>query len=355
VVGSISQYFAVWRKMATMTNSRQVAESRHGETELDAIGIPPIDGLVYSTLISHPRTRAAELAEQCGLSAQQVARALSRLASGGMASRVPGRPARYVAAPPDIALGTLVADRAAELRGARARIDNLMEVFREASRFTHPAELVEVITGMDNISSRVAQVQESARTQIRGFDKPPYVSRPGHNHSDERRRMAGGIRYRVIYDREAIAIPGRLQSDILVSSAQGERSRVRPELPVKMFMADEELAVIPISSSPHVVDAAYVIHASALLQALVTLFEAEWDRAVPMAEAIGGEASDASLDGETRTLLTLLAAGQTDAGIGRALGWSPRTTQRRVQRLMLDLNATTRFQAGMTAKDRGWL
>jgi sugar-specific transcriptional regulator TrmB len=345
VVGSISQYFAVWRKMATMTNSRQVAESRHGETELDAIGIPPIDGLVYSTLISHPRTRAAELAEQCGLSAQQVARALSRLASGGMASRVPGRPARYVAAPPDIALGTLVADRAAELRGARARIDNLMEVFREASRFTHPAELVEVITGMDNISSRVAQVQESARTQIRGF----------HNHSDERRRMAGGIRYRVIYDREAIAIPGRLQSDILVSSAQGERSRVRPELPVKMFMADEELAVIPISSSPHVVDAAYVIHASALLQALVTLFEAEWDRAVPMAEAIGGEASDASLDGETRTLLTLLAAGQTAAGIGRALGWSPRTTQRRVQRLMLDLNATTRFQAGMTAKDRGWL
>jgi DNA-binding Lrp family transcriptional regulator len=341
--------------MATMTNSRQVAELRHGPAELDAIGIAPVDGQVYRALISHPRTRAAELAEQCGLSAQQVARALSRLASAGMASRVPGRPARYLAAPPDIALGALVADRAAELRDARARIDELMEVFREASRFTHPAELVEVITGADNITGRVVQVQESARVQIRGFDKPPYVSAPGGNLGDEHRRLADGIRYRVIYDREAIAIPGRLRDDILISSAQGERSRVRPELPVKMFLADDQLAVIPISSSPHVVDAAYVIHASALLQALVTLFEAEWDRAVPLAEVLGGASPASGLDAETTTLLTLLAAGQTDAGIGRALGWSPRTTQRRVQRLMLDLNATTRFQAGMTAKDRGWL
>lgn len=341
--------------MATMTNSRQVAELRHARSELDAIGIAPVDGEVYRALISHPRTRAAELAEQCGLSAQQVARALSRLAAAGMASRVPGRPARYLAAPPDIALGALVADRAAELRDARARIDELMEVFREASRFTHPAELVEVITGADNITGRVVQVQESARVQIRGFDKPPYVSAPGGNLGDEHRRLADGIRYRVIYDREAIAIPGRLRDDILISSAQGERSRVRPELPVKMFLADDQLAVIPISSSPHVVDAAYVIHASALLQALVTLFEAEWDRAVPLAEVLGGASPAPGLDTETSTLLTLLAAGQTDAGIGRALGWSPRTTQRRVQRLMLDLNATTRFQAGMTAKERGWL
>jgi DNA-binding Lrp family transcriptional regulator len=341
--------------MATMTNSRQVADLRQPRSELDAIGIAPVDGEVYRALISHPRTRAADLAEQCGLSAQQVARALSRLASSGMASRVPGRPARYLAAPPDIALGALVADRAAELRDARARIDQLMEVFREASRFTHPAELVEVITGPDNITGRVVQVQESAREQIRGFDKPPYVSAPGGNLGDEHRRLTDGIRYRVIYDREAIAIPGRLRNDILISSAQGERSRVRPELPVKMFLADDQLAVIPISSSPHVVDAAYVIHASALLQALVTLFEAEWDRAVPLAEALGGTPGASGLDAETSTLLTLLAAGQTDAGIGRALGWSPRTTQRRVQRLMLDLNATTRFQAGMTAKERGWL
>jgi DNA-binding NarL/FixJ family response regulator len=85
------------------------------------------------------------------------------------------------------------------------------------------------------------------------------------------------------------------------------------------------------------------------------LFEAEWARAVPLAKVIGQGAPEGADDPETGTLLTLLAAGQTDAAIARALGWSPRTTQRRLQRLMQSLNATTRFQAGMNAKERGWL
>ncbi|WP_326836592.1 helix-turn-helix domain-containing protein [Amycolatopsis rhabdoformis] len=336
-----------------MTNSRQVAGSRQQSRDLDALGIPPADASVYTALLGHPRTRAVDLAEQCGLSAQQATRALSRLTASGMASRVPGRPARYLAAAPDIALGALAAERAAELRSARAMIEDLMEVHREASRFTHPAELVEVVTGAENLDARVRRLQDEARTQIRGFDRPPYVSVPGENLDLERQRLRAGVVFRVIYDREAIAYPGRLQNDILLSGTHGERSRVRPQLPIKMVMADEEVAVIPISSSPHVVDAAYIIHASALLDALVTLFEAEWDRAVPITEALTDPAPER--DPETTTLLTLLAAGQTDAGIGRALGWSPRTTQRRVQRLMTELNATTRFQAGMNAKDRGWL
>jgi hypothetical protein len=338
-----------------MTNSRHVADPRHDNRKLNAIGIPPVDSQIYTTLIRHPRTTPADLAEHCGLSAQQVARGLARLTTSGMASRVPGRPARYLAAAPDIALGELAAAKAAEVRDTRAAIDELMEVFREASRFTHPAELIEVVTGADNISNRVARLHECAREEIRGFDRPPYIDPPGGDTEKEHRRLTDGIRYRVIYDRDAIAIPGRLHNDILVSSAQGEQSRVRPTLPIKMLMADEHMAVIPISSSPHVADAAYVIHPSALLDALVTLFEAEWARAVPLAKVIGQDQPEQTDDAETGTLLTLLAAGQTDAGIARALGWSPRTTQRRIQRLMHNLNATTRFQAGMNAKERGLL
>jgi DNA-binding transcriptional regulator GbsR (MarR family) len=339
--------------MATVTNSRQVAETRQ---ELDAVGMPPVDGQVYATLIRHPRASAAELAEQCGLSVHQVSRALSRLTAGGMTSRAPGRPARYLAGAPDVALSALLAAKEAELRAARSTVDQLMEVFREASRFTHPAELVEVVMGNENITHRFGHLQDSARSQIRGFDKPPYVKAPGQNLGDERRRLIDGVRYRVIYDREAVAWPGRLENDILVSCAQGELARVRPVLPMKMIIADDREAIIPISSSLHVMDAAYVIHPSALLDALATLFEAEWGRAVPLAQAVSrGAVGRDEPDEEVVALLTLLAAGQTDEGIGRALGWSPRTTQRRVRQLMDELNATTRFQAGMAAKERGWL
>jgi DNA-binding NarL/FixJ family response regulator len=61
------------------------------------------------------------------------------------------------------------------------------------------------------------------------------------------------------------------------------------------------------------------------------------------------------LDEEARNLLMLLASGLTDQGIARSLGWSIRTTQRRIHALMDDLGASTRFQMGMSATTRGWL
>jgi DNA-binding NarL/FixJ family response regulator len=66
-------------------------------------------------------------------------------------------------------------------------------------------------------------------------------------------------------------------------------------------------------------------------------------------------AGTAPPDPETRVLLTLLTSGLTDAAIARTQGWSPRTAQRRIQRLMTVLGATTRFQAALIAARRGWI
>ena len=65
---------------------------------------------------------------------------------------------------------------------------------------------------------------------------------------------------------------------------------------------------------------------------------------------------DAADPDETRTaVLSCLAAGLTDEGIARSLGCSLRTAQRHIGRLMHDLNASSRFQAGMEARQRGWV
>ncbi|MEZ0095130.1 transcriptional regulator [Streptacidiphilus sp. EB129] len=323
----------------------------------EAVGLPGPDGAVYAALVGHPYASAAELGLSCGLAPGQVGRSLARLARDGMASRTGGRPARFLAAAPDVAIGSLIGHQEEVLRQTRSAVHGLMETYREASRYTHPAHSVEVLTGRETIGHRVNQLQEGAREQIRGFDRPPYLEDPGANLGRTRRRLREGIGYRIIYDRAAVAWPGRLESDILVSCGEGEQARVRPELPMKMVLADARQAVIPIGAQEHVVEAAYVIHPSSLLDALVALFEGEWERAVPVqataAGAAGAEGHGPGEDG--RRLLALLASGLTDEGIARALGWSYRTTQRRLQALMRELDAGTRFQAGMAARDRGWL
>jgi DNA-binding NarL/FixJ family response regulator len=95
-----------------------------------------------------------------------------------------------------------------------------------------------------------------------------------------------------------------------------------------------------------------------MLDALIALFEAERQQATPLAERINHD-PDATPGGPrdktTLSLLTCLAAGLTDDGIARAFGCSLRTAQRYTQGLMHDLGATSRFQAGMKASQRGWV
>jgi DNA-binding NarL/FixJ family response regulator len=112
-------------------------------------------------------------------------------------------------------------------------------------------------------------------------------------------------------------------------------------------------------------DSALVIHSSSLLDTLSALFESVWANAVPVrfGDTVPPEPGEAAGNGhrsgngadERRTLLGLLAAGLTDEAIGRQLGWHPRTVQRHVHRLMTELGAQTRFQAGLQAAHRGWL
>ncbi|MGI5488037.1 helix-turn-helix domain-containing protein [Microtetraspora malaysiensis] len=323
---------------------------------LEAIGLSPAESRLYATLVENPRSSADELATQCGVSALLAGRTLAAFARRGLASRLPGRRARYVAVAPDIAIRPLLARHEEELHQVRTAIHELTSSFNLASRYaTHPAEQVEVITGSDNIINRAYALQDSAQAMFRNIDKPPYAMR---NHADnverERRMLKSGIDYRTVYDREALAIPGKLRL-IQDSMAHGEKARVVAGAAAKIWIADDALALIPIRNGSNSIDAAFILHQSALLDALIALFELEWQRALPLRAAPRPTAHSDDPDELTRELLGLLAGGLTDEAIARALGLGLRTVQRRIHAVMRDLNAVTRFQAGLEARERGWI
>jgi DNA-binding CsgD family transcriptional regulator len=257
----------------------------------------------------------------------------------------------------------LIDEQQHRLDEARSLVHRLMETYREAARITHPEMAVELLTDRDDISSAVGRLTADARREVRAFDRPPYVDRPGSNLDLQIQRQRHGVVHRVIYSQEAVAWPGRMRSDIGPSIKAGEKARVRPELPLKLVISDSRAAIIPFSLATGGQSAAYLIHQSPMLVALESLFEAEWDRAVALSDAdpLPGNGTQESgsaatqPDPDTSYLLELLASGLTDAAIARSQGWSERTTQRRIHRLMSQLGASTRFQASLTAARRGWL
>ena len=210
--------------------------------------------------------------------------------------------------------------------------------------------------GAPNVRNAFVRLQREARREVRVFDKPPYTADQPEGNPEEYQLLGEGqVRYRTVYDRAALAIPGRM-AEIWNGIRHGERARIAGSLPMKMALCDDRLALIPVESSGEdVIRAAYLIHPSSLFDAVSELFEAVWDRAIPLNRAPSPEDDHSALTGRDRDLLGLLASGTTDETIARTFGWSVRTVHRHVHRIMTSVGAETRFQAGMEASRRGWV
>jgi sugar-specific transcriptional regulator TrmB/DNA-binding CsgD family transcriptional regulator len=320
----------------------------------DAVGVSGTEATAYEALVHRGQADAETLAGAVGVSKGQVTRVLRRLVQRGLATRLPGAPARYVAVPPDLAAGSLIADRERELSRLRTHADQLAaEHARQRPQEHDPASLVEIIDGASNVQSAFVRLQRTARHEIRTFDRPPYLEDPIAGNEEqyiqsERRKLV----YRVVYHSSALEIPGRLE-DVRRRVQHGERARVSRHVPMKMALCDDQLALIPVTTGSSAAEAAYLVHPSSMLDAFSELFEALWHRAVRLNDRDRDRAVESDRPIDDR-LLGLLSGGATDETIARALGWSPRTVHRHVHRMMAEVGAETRFQAGMEVVRRGW-
>jgi DNA-binding MarR family transcriptional regulator/DNA-binding CsgD family transcriptional regulator len=323
----------------------------------ETVGIPEAEARVYEALIPQGYSTVDGLSGRINFTTSKTTRALTSLIRRGLVTRLPGRPVRYSAVEPSLAGSVLIGKREHELKLLQQHLNKLDEAFREAS-VRESSQHIEVIEGAPKVFRTFVRVQRAAKHEIKAFDKPPYFVPPGEHGDDgpnleERRFLAAGtIGYRVVYDQESVAIPGRLEN-IWDGIRQGERARVGGSLPAKLVVSDNTTAIVS-SAADHNNGIAYLIHPSSLLDIVCGLFEAVWDRAVPLNRAESMDAQN-SISRRDQQLLGLLASGATDAVIARTFGWSIRTVQRHIHEFMQLVGARTRFQIGMEAVRRGWL
>ncbi|MEV0404315.1 helix-turn-helix domain-containing protein [Actinoallomurus sp. NPDC050550] len=324
---------------------------------LDALGLDSADEAVYRSLIEVPGASADALAASTGLSPQQVRASLRVLEDAGLVSRMSGQLEKYIAAPPDVALETLVLEREAELSRVRAAARQLAETYQRALGTRHPAELVEIVAGREAVMQRTEQLQRGARHEVRVFDRPPYVNQPHLPNHVELEMLRRGVVYRAVYDRASLEVDGWWKGHHEPIAAAGEQARVMSGVPMKMMVADDRLAIVPLRIDASAIESCAIVHSSELLDALCALFETLWRLALPL-RVPGDDTADVPGAGPTpfeAQLVAMLTAGLGDEAISRQVGLSYRTLQRRVRDLMTRLGARTRFQAGLQAAFQGWV
>jgi sugar-specific transcriptional regulator TrmB len=330
-----------------------MTRDREEKWTLEAIGISALEERAYRVLLERHGATLQEIAEVLALPQRRTQRLLDSVEVMGLATHSPERPRRYLPMTPDIAIEALILKRQDDLRRVKAVAQELQENAAHAQRHYNREQIVEVIASREVEMQVYKQLHNSAQHKIRALVRPPMLIVPADEPDESSlAALARGVSYITIADNEFLSLPGavgRIQSNVKA----GEQVRIFPHLPLKMILADSNIAIVPLNISlPR--SPSLLVRSSALLNALCAYFEMLWEQSAPIAfSSAGAPAFDqpkSSLSSEDfEQLLPLLAAGLNDKTSASELGISVRTLERRILELMEGLGARTRFQAGWLA------
>jgi DNA-binding transcriptional ArsR family regulator len=323
--------------------------------DLEALGLDQVEERVYEALAQHSRLSPGQLGRAAGVTARQARVALGALADMGLVVASTAEAGRYAVTPPEAAVSALVESRQEALSRARSRATVLAAHAARIVELEHPTELVGVAIGAESVHLHFIQMQRAAREEVLTFDRPPYPFTGGTVvGSIPVASRPPGLRFRTVYDRSVLEDPV-LAARVEAELENGEIGRVLAGVPIKLAIGDRSMAMLPLTDadSPGG-QSALIIRSSVLLDSLVALFESLWEKAIPL--RVGGRLADAqTTDPEVVRTARLMAAGLKDAAMARQLGVTERTVRRRVAAVLDALGVDSRFQAGMRAKELGWV
>lgn len=284
------------------------------------------------------------------------------------------RPVMHTAADPASVLRVLIQRRQALLHQESADLNSLRSY---ADRLAHrlppqpapppdsPAG-IEILTGTEAARARLDTLLDAAETEVLILDRTARAPEaPGREEAAEagavgwdriRRLLARGVVVRTVTDRRGTDFPDRAK-ELIALTGLGLQARIGRRLPTGLVLVDRRTCLLPPQpGSDELADgvdgaggAALVFGDSLVHRAALPLFESLWARATP----VGSPGSP--LVADQRELLGLLASGLKDETIARRLGVHVHTARRRITRMLEELGADTRFQAGVQAAIRGWL
>jgi DNA-binding CsgD family transcriptional regulator len=161
----------------------------------------------------------------------------------------------------------------------------------------------------------------------------------------DQENLRRGVRYRILVP-ESARTERTLGPRLKRLALAGAAVRTLPEIATDTLIIDRTTAVYH-ADRPGAGIAPF--RHSGVVTAAVEVFERLWHLGAPLLSETG------ELPARERDLLSLLAAGRTDAAAAEELGVSVRTVRRLVSGMMDRLGARSRFMAGVKAAHHGWL
>jgi HTH-type transcriptional regulator, sugar sensing transcriptional regulator len=245
------------------------------------LGLTGYEASAYVALTRRGRATGAEVARLADLPRQRIYDVLDGLVGRGLARVEPGRPARYTAVPPDEAVEALLAAHRSSLarleQEAADAVARLTPTYHAGRSANDPLTYVEVLREPAAIGKRFAELEASAEREILVFTRPPYAVEPAANVAGLQ-LLGRGVEARSVYERSVYDDPSVVDAVRAFIDA-GEQARVVDELPLKLVVIDERVALFtmedPVAGATDLT--VMIVEHPALARLLKLAFERAWE------------------------------------------------------------------------------
>lgn len=235
------------------------------------------------------------------------------------------------------------------LAGAVSLIENAIARHRHADE---DHALVELVSGDEAVDAAFLGVIDGARREIGCISTPENLSDPVlkalSDLQNESRPGLSPTDVRILFHLPTLAGHRRLQG-LLGRVVESIEMRVTEAALQELIVADRRVALLTSRAGSAATRQAIVVRSPIILRAMHGLFVQSWTAASPI--SVFAKFSDYRQSQTARQILTLLRDGHKDDTAARELGMSVRTYRRHVADIMRDINATSRFQAGVRAAE----
>lgn len=256
--------------------------------QLGELGLNRYEAAVYLALLERGDYAPAGVAQRAEVPRQRIYDILSSLEEKGFCSVKSTRPRMYAAIEPKIALSHYLASRDRELhdelsrmeQGVRSAIAALAPVYEAGARESDPFQYLEIVRTPGRIAQRALEIASTSVSEVNSFVKLPMILDDEQNIRFIHEPLSRGVRYRSIYESEALSHSG-VEAFAANCARLGQEIRVCDHLPVKMHAFDGSTALLslqdPVGGRPSFT--AIITHHAGMVEALKITFAALWTNA----------------------------------------------------------------------------
>jgi DNA-binding CsgD family transcriptional regulator len=319
-----------------------------------------LDIAMYRSVLRAPGQTLNQIAEVMEVSPDELDKSVARLSDMGLLRQ--SSDDTFTAVSPMLAEATVLGSEDLELGARRAALEQRRDAIRRLvpdwnaalSASTRDVS-VDVVSEPAAISNALMHYTDTCQREILSVA-------PGRLPTariDGRTRLANvyaarrGIKTRALYQHSALR-DRATRSYLKDLSGLGARIRLTSSLPGRSLVFDRNIALLPVPTADPARPALAIVHEPNVIAWVVATFEQLWSEAEPLEEIVDSpHHGDYELDQTRAAIIRLMAEGEKDEAISRRLAISVRTCRRHIADYMIQVGATSRFQAGVIAARAG--